>query len=220
VQGGVVVVVAVSSARTRGVAKTLAVRGRRKKLGKCIDDHLLVRFPAFRAARRSCGCWLGRWRVRSARLGRRCLCRDGRTWRSSACDHDRHSDCRDRDDRGHSECDLRMLTQPLKERHLSGGGSVIIHGGGRLDLPQRLLGRRRRVHFVDFPIGVDMDATANVYVADGKNNRVLKLPASSTIQTELPFTRLNDPMTLSVDTAENGVPLRRRQQRGAQTPCQ
>jgi DNA-binding beta-propeller fold protein YncE len=40
---------------------------------------------------------------------------------------------------------------------------------------------------------------AAVYVADGANNRVLKLAAGSTTQTELPFTGLSFPEGVAVD---------------------
>jgi sugar lactone lactonase YvrE/serine/threonine protein kinase len=53
------------------------------------------------------------------------------------------------------------------------------------------------------PRGVAVDTAGNVYVADSKNNRVLKLAAGSSNQTELPFTGLSDPRGLAVDTAGN-----------------
>ncbi|HWY00709.1 MAG TPA: SBBP repeat-containing protein, partial [Mycobacterium sp.] len=48
----------------------------------------------------------------------------------------------------------------------------------------------------------DANNTAgNVYPADANNNRVLKLPAGSTIQITLPFTGLKNPSGVAVDTA-------------------
>ena len=44
-------------------------------------------------------------------------------------------------------------------------------------------------------------AAGNVYVADTGNNRVLKLAAGSSTQTVLPFTGLNGPYGVAVDTA-------------------
>lgn len=46
-----------------------------------------------------------------------------------------------------------------------------------------------------------VDTAGNVYLADFDNNRVLKLPAGSATQTELPFTGLNGPCGVAVDTA-------------------
>ena len=60
--------------------------------------------------------------------------------------------------------------------------------GGRLDHPDRAA-----VHRPQLPDGVAVDTAGTVYVADNSNNRVLKLPAGSTTQTELPFTGLNGP---------------------------
>jgi serine/threonine-protein kinase len=39
-----------------------------------------------------------------------------------------------------------------------------------------------------------------VYVTDRRHNRVLKLPVGSTVQTELPFTGLDYPWGLAVDS--------------------
>jgi serine/threonine protein kinase, bacterial len=41
------------------------------------------------------------------------------------------------------------------------------------------------------PYGMAVDSAGNVYVTDCWNNRVLKLPAGSATQIELPFTALN-----------------------------
>ena len=46
-------------------------------------------------------------------------------------------------------------------------------------------------------------APATVYVADSGNRRVLKLAAGSTTQTVLPFTGLNQPQGVAVDSAGN-----------------
>ncbi|MDT5350344.1 MAG: serine/threonine protein kinase, bacterial [Mycobacterium sp.] len=46
-----------------------------------------------------------------------------------------------------------------------------------------------------------MDTAGNVYVADFKNNRVLKLAAGSATQTVLPFTGLDGPGDVAVDSA-------------------
>jgi serine/threonine protein kinase, bacterial len=65
------------------------------------------------------------------------------------------------------------------------------------------------------PYGVAVDAAGNVYIADANNaagnvypvdanyNRVLKLPAGSTTQIELPFNGLKNPSGVAVDTAGN-----------------
>jgi streptogramin lyase len=53
------------------------------------------------------------------------------------------------------------------------------------------------------PWGVAVGSAGNVYIADSKNNRVLKLPAGSTTPTELPFTGLNEPAGVAVDSAGN-----------------
>jgi serine/threonine protein kinase, bacterial len=51
------------------------------------------------------------------------------------------------------------------------------------------------------PYGVAVDSSGNVYLADAKNNRVLKLPAGSKTQIELPFTGLKNPSGVAVDAA-------------------
>jgi hypothetical protein len=51
------------------------------------------------------------------------------------------------------------------------------------------------------PEGVAVDTAGNIYVADGANNRVLKLAAGSSIQTALPFAGLNHPDGVAVDAA-------------------
>jgi serine/threonine protein kinase, bacterial len=48
-----------------------------------------------------------------------------------------------------------------------------------------------------------VDSNGGVYVIDSNNNRVLALPAKSTAQTVLPFTGLNDPSGVAVDSAGN-----------------
>jgi serine/threonine-protein kinase len=50
---------------------------------------------------------------------------------------------------------------------------------------------------------VAVDGAGNVYVTDTGNSRVLKLAASSTAPTELPFTGLNHPYGVAVDAAGN-----------------
>jgi sugar lactone lactonase YvrE len=54
-----------------------------------------------------------------------------------------------------------------------------------------------------YPTGVTVDTAGNVYVTDGENGRVLKLPTGSTTQTELPFTGLKAPWDVDVDGAGN-----------------
>ncbi|BCI85152.1 hypothetical protein NIIDMKKI_03580 [Mycobacterium kansasii] len=51
------------------------------------------------------------------------------------------------------------------------------------------------------PDGVAVDGKGDVYVADSSNNRVLKLPAGSDRQSELPFTGLNRPAGLALDVS-------------------
>lgn len=51
--------------------------------------------------------------------------------------------------------------------------------------------------------GVGVDTAGNVYVTDSDNNRVLKLAAGSSSQTELPFTGLSGPSGVAVDGAGN-----------------
>ncbi len=48
-----------------------------------------------------------------------------------------------------------------------------------------------------------MDTAGDVYVTDDGTNRVLKLPAGSNTQIELPFTGLKRPKAVAVDTAGN-----------------
>jgi serine/threonine-protein kinase len=52
------------------------------------------------------------------------------------------------------------------------------------------------------PTGVAVDTAGNVYVTDDRNNRVLKLPAGTSNQVELPLTVLI-PQDVAVDTAGN-----------------
>jgi serine/threonine protein kinase, bacterial len=49
--------------------------------------------------------------------------------------------------------------------------------------------------------GVAVDAAGTLYVADGKNDRVLKLPSGATTPQVLPFTGLNYPHGVAVDAA-------------------
>jgi serine/threonine-protein kinase len=51
------------------------------------------------------------------------------------------------------------------------------------------------------PFGVAVDSGGAVYLADSRNNRVLKLPPGSTEQTTLPFTGLDTPWDVAVDGA-------------------
>jgi len=51
--------------------------------------------------------------------------------------------------------------------------------------------------------GVAVDSAGTVYVNDDPNNRVVKLAAGSTAQTELPLTGLEYPDGLAVDSAGN-----------------
>ena len=59
------------------------------------------------------------------------------------------------------------------------------------------------------PESAAVDTAGTVYVADGENNRVLKLTSAQSSappacrQTVLPFTGLDDPWALAVDTAGN-----------------
>ena len=48
-----------------------------------------------------------------------------------------------------------------------------------------------------------MDTAGDVYVTDGGNKQVLKLAAGSSTPTVLPFTGLNGPGGVAVDTAGN-----------------
>ena len=45
-----------------------------------------------------------------------------------------------------------------------------------------------------------MDSAGNVYVSDYSNNRVLKLAAGASSPIVLPFTDLNNPQGVAVDT--------------------
>jgi DNA-binding beta-propeller fold protein YncE len=47
------------------------------------------------------------------------------------------------------------------------------------------------------------DTAGDVYIADYNNNRVVKLPAGSNTQVELPFTGLSNPIGVAVDAAGN-----------------
>jgi serine/threonine protein kinase, bacterial len=51
------------------------------------------------------------------------------------------------------------------------------------------------------PVSVAVDSSGALYVADYRNNRVLKLPAGSTSQQVLPFTGLSLPSGVAVDSA-------------------
>lgn len=53
------------------------------------------------------------------------------------------------------------------------------------------------------PVAVAVDASENVYVADYKNNRVVKLTAGSSTQQALPFTGLDGPTAVAVDAHGN-----------------
>ncbi|MDT5233974.1 MAG: hypothetical protein QOJ56_4985 [Mycobacterium sp.] len=48
-----------------------------------------------------------------------------------------------------------------------------------------------------------VDAAGDVYVVDNRSSRVLKLPAGSNTQSELPFTDLDEPAGVAVDTVGN-----------------
>ena len=50
---------------------------------------------------------------------------------------------------------------------------------------------------------VAVDGAGDVYVADGHNDRVLKLSAGSSAPTPLPFAGLKDPSDVAVDVAGN-----------------
>jgi NHL repeat len=56
---------------------------------------------------------------------------------------------------------------------------------------------------LNHPVGVAVDASGTVYVADQGNNRVLKLPAGAPAATELPLTGLNKPVGVAVDSRGN-----------------
>ena len=47
---------------------------------------------------------------------------------------------------------------------------------------------------LNWPNAVAVDAAGDLYVADDRNNRVVKLAAGSATQTVLPFTGLNGPV--------------------------
>jgi serine/threonine protein kinase, bacterial len=51
------------------------------------------------------------------------------------------------------------------------------------------------------PAGVAVDGAGDVYIADSRNDRVLKLAKGSTTPGVLPFTELNDPKGIAVDNA-------------------
>ena len=68
------------------------------------------------------------------------------------------------------------------------------HAGSQVTLPFTGL---------NHPESVAVDATGNLYVVDGGNNRVVKLAAGSNTQTVLPFTGLTNPSDLAVDAAGN-----------------
>jgi serine/threonine protein kinase, bacterial len=50
-------------------------------------------------------------------------------------------------------------------------------------------------------MGLAVDAENNLYVADQANNRVVKLAAGSATQEVLPFTGLDHPLGVAVDSA-------------------
>ncbi len=53
------------------------------------------------------------------------------------------------------------------------------------------------------PRDVELDTAGNLYVADLRNNRVLKLPVGSNIPAELPFAGVSVPWVVTVDTGGN-----------------
>src|SRR5690349_17688677 len=50
------------------------------------------------------------------------------------------------------------------------------------------------------PEGLTVDSAGDVYVADGANNRVVKIAPESGAQQVLPFTDLNKPFAVAVDS--------------------
>ncbi len=54
---------------------------------------------------------------------------------------------------------------------------------------------------LDYPIGVAVSATGDVFVADNNNNRVVKLAVGTNNQTVLPFTDLNHPTGVAVNAS-------------------
>jgi serine/threonine protein kinase, bacterial len=56
---------------------------------------------------------------------------------------------------------------------------------------------------LNHPDSAAVDTAGDIYVADGLNDRVLKLAAGATTQTELPFAGLSQPWDVAVDTAGN-----------------
>jgi DNA-binding beta-propeller fold protein YncE len=65
--------------------------------------------------------------------------------------------------------------------------------------------RRTVLPFTDltYPDSMAADPAGNVYVADGRGNRVLKLAAGTNDRAVLPFTGLGSPGGVAVDAAGN-----------------
>jgi serine/threonine-protein kinase len=56
---------------------------------------------------------------------------------------------------------------------------------------------------LESPGGVAVDTAGNLYVADSRSNRVLKLAAGASAPTPLPFTDVQSPEGVAVDTGGN-----------------
>jgi streptogramin lyase len=81
---------------------------------------------------------------------------------------------------------------------------------GSADLPFTVLSppaspRQTTLPFtgLDSQLGVAVDTTGNVYVADLGNKRVVKLPAGSSTPTVVPLPGIDEPTSVAVDTADN-----------------
>lgn len=70
-----------------------------------------------------------------------------------------------------------------------------------------------------YPTSVATDTAGNVYVVDGRNNRVVRLSAGSNTQSVLPFTGLKIPTGVAVDNAGNVYVTDRQNNRVVELPA-